>query len=100
MDDSDSPQYNTWQRASSDGRAETWRSAERLAAYQTGIVVQHNTDPPVPGAGSAIFLHVWGGPAKTTIGCTALAKPEMQTLLAWLDPALDPVLVQLPGFVY
>jgi len=100
VDDGDSPQYNTWQRAQADGRADPWRSAERLNEYQLAIVVEHNTDPIRPGAGSAIFVHVWGSPTKTTAGCTAMSEPTIKTLLAWLDPAQDPVLVQLPGFVY
>src|SRR5262249_47021952 len=46
------------------------------------------------GAGSCIFLHVWRDAASPTVGCTAMAKPALAELLAWLDP--DALLVVLP----
>jgi D-alanyl-D-alanine dipeptidase len=69
------------------------RRADNL--YRWGIVVDHNT-PPVPGAGSCIFLHVWRGPESATNGCTAMAEHDLQSLITWLDPQANPVLVQLP----
>jgi L,D-peptidoglycan transpeptidase YkuD (ErfK/YbiS/YcfS/YnhG family) len=76
-----------------------WRSSEQMRRadnlYRWGIVVDHNT-PPVPGAGSCIFLHVWRGPESATNGCTAMAEHDLQSLIAWLDPQANPVLVQLP----
>ena len=79
--------------------APDWRSSEQMRRaddlYRWGIVVGHNT-PPVPGAGSCIFLHVWRGPASATNGCTAMAEHNLQSLIAWLDPQANPVVVQLP----
>lgn len=49
---------------------------------------------PVAGAGSCIFLHVWK-PGQPTAGCTAMAQPDLEALLLWLDPARQPLLVQL-----
>ena len=50
--------------------------------YDLLIVLGHNDDPVVPGLGSAIFLHIarpdWG----PTEGCVALARADLETLLA------------------
>lgn len=76
-----------------------WRSSERMRRtdnlYRWGIVVDHNT-PPMKGAGSCTFLHVWRGPTSATNGCTAMAEHNLKTLIAWLDPQDNPVIVQLP----
>lgn len=98
VDDPQSPLYNTWQRAPADGGKASWRSAEDLFGYQLGLVVQHNTRPPIkPGAGSAIFLHVTMGAA--TLGCTTMARKHLIQVLRWLRPPDRPLLVQLPGVV-
>jgi hypothetical protein len=52
---------------------------------------------PAPGRGSCIFLHVWDGPGRPTAGCTAMDAAAMREVLAWLDPAARPALVQLPA---
>ena len=80
-----------------------WRSSEKMrrddALYKWGIFVEHNT-PPRPGAGSCIFIHIWKDPATATTGCTAMAEPDLISLLRWLDPAAQPVLVQMPRAEY
>lgn len=68
--------------------------------YRWGILVDHNANPPVPGSGSCIFMHIWKGPAQPTVGCTAMPQADMETLLGWLDPARKPLLVQLPAERY
>jgi D-alanyl-D-alanine dipeptidase len=40
------------------------------------------------------------GPASPTEGCTALAEPDLERVLRWLDPEARPVLIQLPGEEY
>lgn len=75
-----------------------WRSSERMAMipdYALGIVVAHNPQN-IPGAGSCIFLHLWLGTRNGTAGCTVLRKADLLVLADWLDPARQPVLVQLP----
>lgn len=56
------------------------------ALYDLVVVVGHNDDPPVPGLGSAIFLHVakpdWG----PTEGCVATTRDDLLRLLAACDP--------------
>ena len=79
-----------------------WTSAERMRripVYRLGVVVGYN-ETPVTGRGSCIFLHVWEGPASTTAGCTAFDETALGRVVAWLDPAAWPVLVQLPAGVY
>ena len=75
-----------------------WRSSERMHAmrdYALGIVVAQNPRN-VPGAGSCIFLHLWSGRRPGTAGCTVLRERDLAALARWLDPASEPVLVQLP----
>jgi hypothetical protein len=68
--------------------------------YRWGILVDHNTNPPVSGGGSCIFMHIWRGPAQPTVGCTAMPQDDMESLLGWLDPTRKPLLVQLPAAQY
>jgi L,D-peptidoglycan transpeptidase YkuD (ErfK/YbiS/YcfS/YnhG family) len=100
VDDPASPLYNTLQVAPDAGAA-PWTSAEAMrrsdGQYELGVVVRHNDAPPVPGAGSAIFLHVEAAAGHPTSGCTSMPRPAMVTLIRWLDPAARPVLVQAPG---
>ena len=98
IDDIASPRYNTIADTTRVGK--DWRSSEAMwragRFYEWGVVVGHNAHPIVPGNGSCIFLHVWGGPAVATSGCTALDVADVMALLAWLDPAKSPLLVQMP----
>jgi L,D-peptidoglycan transpeptidase YkuD (ErfK/YbiS/YcfS/YnhG family) len=59
-------------------------SAERLwredGLYDLVVVLGHNDAPPIPGAGSAIFLHCWRDGASTE-GCVAVAKQDLLGLL-------------------
>ncbi|HEY3973422.1 MAG TPA: hypothetical protein VGM18_10480 [Candidatus Sulfotelmatobacter sp.] len=87
-----------------------WNSSEHMRSigeYRWGIVIDHNgivTDvkshPPVPGAGSCVFLHIWRGPGQGTAGCTAMPQIDLETLLTWLDPKRKPLLLQLPEAEY
>ncbi|MCK5942263.1 MAG: hypothetical protein KAI24_09870 [Planctomycetes bacterium] len=102
IDDVDSDDYNRWCRIP-DGEANEpkarWQSCERMRRddhqYEIGMVVRHN-DACVPGAGSAIFLHVWHHPGAPTSGCTAMAGADLLELLQWLDPDARPLLLQGP----
>jgi D-alanyl-D-alanine dipeptidase len=80
--------------------APDWKSSEQMlrddGEYRWGVVVDHNADPVTAGAGSCIFLHIWLGPGVGTTGCTAMAPEQLEGVLARLDPARKPLLVQLP----
>jgi L,D-peptidoglycan transpeptidase YkuD (ErfK/YbiS/YcfS/YnhG family) len=93
VDDSASPLYNTWQKASENNNR--WNSAERMniPAYNYGFVINYNTEKRIPGAGSAIFFHVSN---NYTLGCTGTSETNVLTILKWLDPEKQPVIVQTP----
>lgn len=54
--------------------------------YDVVVVLGHNDAPPVPGLGSAIFLHVADPTGKPTQGCIALARADLLTLLEQCRP--------------
>lgn len=102
VDDVSSDDYNRWRRipaGSSNTPEARWRSFERMRrqdhVYELGVVIEHN-DACVPGRGSAIFLHVWVDEGVATSGCTAMARRDLLELMRWLDPAAEPLLLQLP----
>jgi len=63
--------------------------------YRYGIFVDHNPQR-TPGAGSCIFIHIQKKSGKPTVGCTAMKQPEILSILKWLDPKKQPLLVQAP----
>ena len=81
-----------------------WHSSEQMLrsdeAYRLGLEIEHNVNPAVPGGGSCIFMHIWYGRGIGTSGCTAMPREQMETVLGWLDPARNPMLVQLPAAQY
>lgn len=103
VDDAASSRYNQIvnrrQIASPD-----WSSSEKMRevgeAYRWGVVVNYNTAPAVAKHGSCIFLHSGGEGGNGTAGCTAMAPTDLRGVMAWLDPAAPPVLVQLPRAAY
>lgn len=99
VDDIHSVHYNTLVDRSQI-KAVDWNSAEQLlrpdGRYRWGVIVEHNTEPTVAGAGSCIFLHIWENAFTGTAGCTAMETANIEQLLSWLDPAAKPLLVQLP----
>ena len=54
--------------------------------YDVIGVLGHNDDPPVPGLGSAVFLHVARPDYSPTEGCIALALPDLLELLRIAGP--------------
>jgi L,D-peptidoglycan transpeptidase YkuD (ErfK/YbiS/YcfS/YnhG family) len=51
------------------------------ALYDLVVVIGHNDDPVVPGAGSAVFVHVASADYKHTAGCIALRMADLIALL-------------------
>jgi L,D-peptidoglycan transpeptidase YkuD (ErfK/YbiS/YcfS/YnhG family) len=101
IDDVASPDYNSWIALSPGEDPDSlWKSYERMrrpdGLYEIGIIVKHNMDPVVAGNGSAIFIHVWREEGVSTTGCTALSRENLLSLLTWLDPSRNPLLIQLP----
>lgn len=79
-DDPASPDYNRQVRLPIAARHEhLWRLD---SLYDIVVVLGHNDDPPVAGAGSAIFLHVASADYRPTEGCVAVARDDLLALLA------------------
>jgi L,D-peptidoglycan transpeptidase YkuD (ErfK/YbiS/YcfS/YnhG family) len=84
----DDPAYNQpvrWPHPA--GAERLWRD-DRV--YDLIVTLGYNDDPVVPGAGSAIFLHLAGPDYGPTQGCVALAAGDLLHLLslAWPGDAL------------
>ena len=85
VDDPNSKYYNQWVTSSTPNK--DWNSAEHLYSYKTqykyGAVINYNTHNPIPGKGSAIFLHVSSnGP---TAGCVSVSEKNMINILKRLN---------------
>ncbi len=81
----DDPSYNTLITHPYAASAERlWRDDD---LYNVIVVMGHNDDPVVAGAGSAIFLHVATNDFAATEGCIAIAQPA---LLSVLERCTDP----------
>lgn len=57
------------------------------ALYDLIVPLGYNDDPPKPGLGSAIFLHVARPDYGPTEGCVALARADLLAILADSDAA-------------
>ncbi|MBO6806538.1 L,D-transpeptidase family protein [Thalassospira sp.] len=78
-DDPKHPDYNCPVRLPFDASHEKLFRDDDL--YNIIVVLGHNDDPPVPGKGSAIFMHIAKPDYAGTEGCVALAEDELETLL-------------------
>ena len=103
VDDTNSRFYNRIVNRMQVGNFD-WKSSEKMLAvgeeYGLGLFVGYNSFPVVKGRGSCIFLHVWKDAETGTAGCTAMERRNVERIVAWLDPAKNPYLVQLPRDVY
>ncbi len=85
IDDTGSIDYNKYIRGET-----TAKSFEHLLLksidYKYCMVIEYNTNPIVPGKGSAIFFHVATDTYKPTSGCVAIAQKDMEKFLSWLKP--------------
>lgn len=99
VDDPKHPRYN--QPVDTASCPKDWASAEDMRredhVYDIVIPIDYNLGGKFPGAGSAIFLHIWREPGRPTAGCTAMAREDLEWLLRWLDPAKMPTLLQGPN---
>src|SRR3954452_13783714 len=69
-------------------------------AYEWLVEIRHNSDPPVPGAGSAIFFHIRRGVNRPTTGCTTMAKANLVKMITWLRAQRHPCYPLLPAGEY
>jgi L,D-peptidoglycan transpeptidase YkuD (ErfK/YbiS/YcfS/YnhG family) len=83
-DDPADPCYNRNVRLPHRARCESLWRADRL--YDIVVPLGYNDDPVVPGAGSAIFLHVARPDFAATAGCVALALADLLAVLGTAPP--------------
>ena len=60
-----------------------WRKDE---PYDIVVILGHNDDPVVPGAGSAIFLHIASAGYGPTAGCAAMTRADLLEFLSLATP--------------
>lgn len=83
-DDPSHPQYNCPVTLPFAASHETL--AREDALYDLVVELGYNDDPPLPGRGSAIFLHVARPEYAPTEGCIALEKQDLLRLLVDCGP--------------
>lgn len=69
-------------------------------AYRWLVEIRHNSDPPIPGDGSAIFFHIRRGVNRPTTGCTTMAESDLMKVVTWLREAKKPCYALLPAVEY
>lgn len=79
-DDPASPDYNRPVRLPHSARHEELWRGDHL--YDLVVVIAHNDGPVVPGAGSAVFLHLAHADWSPTAGCIAFRREDLLTILA------------------
>ena len=87
IDDVDNSQYNKWVYGATDAKS---YESMLYDFYKMGIVINYNMNPVVPGAGSAIFMHLWRSADTGTFGCIAMQEAHLLQLLHWLDKKQHP----------
>jgi len=93
VDDVNAADYNRWVKKS-DTKANSYENMKRDDdLYKYGLVIEYNTNPVIPGHGSAIFLHVWKGDGSSTSGCVATSEDNVVKILGWLDPEKLPLII-------
>ena len=97
IDDSNALDYNRWVKQSQTGSASYEKMKRDDDLYKYGIVIEYNTDSVIKGYGSAIFFHVWANANSTTAGCVAVSEEDILIILAWLNPAANPVVLINPS---
>jgi L,D-peptidoglycan transpeptidase YkuD (ErfK/YbiS/YcfS/YnhG family) len=105
VEDTASPDYNRHLVLNHDP-ATPWEQKQQMRQgdypHSLKLFIAHNAPPHVrPGAGSAIFFHIWrGGGGKPTAGCTTMAEASLRALIARLDPNRRPLYLLLPKAEY
>lgn len=104
IDDPTRPDYNQFVTIDDPEHPPPWFAKEKMRhndfAYRWLLEIRHNSDPPQPNEGSAIFFHIRRGPSRPTSGCTTMAESELVRLITWLRAGRQPCYVLLPRSVY
>jgi len=93
-EDPTSHQYNTFQHVPCGHQPPLGGDSEapwtERAPYPSFVVVDYNTGPVVPYAGSAIFVHADIG--APTAGCVSIPLGDLDKFLRWLNPGREPAI--------
>lgn len=93
VDDVTLPSYNRHVRVDSKNPP-VWFEKQKMRhndfAYRWLVEIRHNADPPLPGAGSAIFFHIRRGSDRPSAGCTVMEERELVDLVRWLRAEAKP----------
>jgi L,D-peptidoglycan transpeptidase YkuD (ErfK/YbiS/YcfS/YnhG family) len=104
IDDPTRPDYNRLVTIDDPEHPPPWFAKEKMRhndfAYRWLVEIRHNSDPPQPNEGSAIFFHIRRGTARPTSGCTTMAESALLQLVSWLREERHPCYVLLPRSVY
>jgi L,D-peptidoglycan transpeptidase YkuD (ErfK/YbiS/YcfS/YnhG family) len=104
IDDVQSPNYNKFVTIEDVDNPPPWFEKQKMRhndfAYRWLVEIRHNSDPPVPGRGSAIFFHIRRGVNRPTAGCTTMAEKNLVNLITWLRAPRHPCYVLLPTEEY
>ncbi len=104
IDDSTRPDYNRFVTIDDPAHPPPWFAKERMRpndfAYRWLVEIRHNSEPPMPNDGSAIFFHIRRGVARPTAGCTSMAESDLVRMITWLRAGRHPCYVLLPRAVY
>ena len=104
VDDPKNPFYNRHVKIGPHEKEPVWFQFQRMRlgdpAYKWLIEIRHNSDPPKPGYGSAIFFHVQRGPGRKTAGCTAMKLIDLERLIVFLRKDKNPHYILLPNLEY
>jgi L,D-peptidoglycan transpeptidase YkuD (ErfK/YbiS/YcfS/YnhG family) len=90
-DDPADAAYNQPVRLSHPARHERLWREDHL--YDLVLVIGHNDDPVVPGAGSAVFVHLARENWSPTEGCVVFRQEDLLTILARVGTA-DAIRIQ------
>jgi L,D-peptidoglycan transpeptidase YkuD (ErfK/YbiS/YcfS/YnhG family) len=106
VEDVTSDFYNQHIRLPNRGPETEWEKKQQMRlndpAHRLKWFIQHNVGAQIKkGAGSSIFFHIWrDSGARSSYGCTVMAEKDLRELIAWADPAKQPLYVLLPRSVY
>jgi L,D-peptidoglycan transpeptidase YkuD (ErfK/YbiS/YcfS/YnhG family) len=103
IDDVTNPKYN--QHVTVDpANPPAWFEKQKMRhgdfAYRWLVEIRHNSDPPIPNGGSAIFFHIRRGPQRPSAGCTTMAEENLIELIRWLRAGKRPHYALLPKAEY
>ena len=104
IDDPTLPDYNRHVIIPDPANPPPWFEKQKMRhndfAYRWLVEVRHNSDPPVPGEGSAIFFHIRRGESRPTAGCTTMAEDQLVRVIKWLRAERKPCYALLPVVAY